>query len=617
MGAFDEFVRTLESLVNDEVSDAQIRETMETLLYIRPKSGTRLIPFHLNPTQEAFWGKRSNKTYVLKSRQSGQTTLTLAEMFARCILLPNQYCLVLAHRAESTERIFQIAMTFYHNLPAAVKNQLNGGRRPQVLSKREISFAANNSRLAVATAGSPDAARGLTLTYALLSEFAYWNTEAENAFSALMAAVVPNGIVRIETTPNVAASFPYQFWKRSVSGETGFSSYFLPWWDDVQNVAKEEIPPEEWTEEERTLASRVHLTGYQIAWRRQKMAEQHALFRKEYPEDSESGWLHSGETVFSVDRILDCWARDVPDPATASSEVLLPGERWLVPREQCETRLRDGARFVIGADPAEGTPDGDFSAVQVLERKTGEQVYAAHLRVPVYQFASHIAELGRALGNALLVVERNNHGHAVLQRLLNELNYPNLYFGDDGVPGSLMSAKAKALLITEMDRSFWEKSIVLRDPSTFNDLRSYVYNDRRQAQASAGAHDDLVTALLHANLGLVMTGGSLRYNEISYPKPPDMLEGTTQQELWYMAGPGVGYNGMLPFLPDVVHPTAPELGTPESQRPWGCVRCGGTEIRIIGPNVSCAGCGALLKQSELNAVMNTPKRVYGFAPGAR
>lgn len=610
---FDELIERVKGIDNETVDDDAIRNYIETYLYVRPKKGTSLVPLRFNEIQNWYWPRRTNADYILKYRQGGFSTITMAEYFARCCLVPNETVVILAHRAESTERLFSVVRLFYDRLPESEKVRINGGRKTaQVESKRELYFAGMNSRFLVSTAGSPDAARGLTLTSIHASEFAFWSTDiAEDAISALLGALVPDGRIRIETTPNVAASYAYEEWRRAMAGESMFHPVFLAWWDDPRNRASEPVDPDSLTQDELDLVQKKGLDLYQIGWRRRMILQQKAKFFREYPEDPEQCWQHSGSTVFNLDRVKSVWASDAPDPTAVTSELLAPGERWLVSYEDCLKRLESGRKFVIGADPAGGGEEGDFSAIQMLDAMNGEQVYAAHVRVPVYQFATVLNELGRTFGNALMVVERNNHGQAVLQRLLYDLEYPNLFYDyihvrSDDKAGILTNQAVKAQLIATLEHAFWEQSIVLRDPATYDQLRTYVYDDNQKAGATPGTHDDLVSALMCAVYGLVQQGAvtAPRATTVTIPgAAPKSVPETVSPEVfaksqvWFKVGAG-GRMLALPFIPEF---TAPSRVAPNKVQDlmWSCPSCGSTRVMDYGVAARCAVCGIQVDRNEI------------------
>src|ERR1035441_3997635 len=73
--------------------------------------------------------------------------------------------------------------------------------------------------------------------------------------------------------------------------------------------------------------------------------------------------------------------------------------------------------YIIGVDPAGGGAEGDYSGAQGIDR--GTRVQCAELRghFSHEELAEHVASLARDYNHALVAVERNNHGHAVLVAL--------------------------------------------------------------------------------------------------------------------------------------------------------------------------------------------------------
>src|SRR5262249_21749285 len=93
-----------------------------------------------------------------------------------------------------------------------------------------------------------------------------------------------------------------------------------------------------------------------------------------------------------------------------------------------------GRRYFMGADPADGNPTSDPSALEVLDAQTGEEVASLVGRFEPATLAAHIDTVGRWYNNAPVLVERNNHGHAVLLWLLDNSKLIRLC-GHDNRPG--------------------------------------------------------------------------------------------------------------------------------------------------------------------------------------
>jgi hypothetical protein len=232
----------------------------------------------------------------------------------------------------------------------------------------------------------------------------------------------------------------------------------------------------------------------QIAWRRQQMRRlpNPMAFRTEYPEDPLSGWLKEGRTVFHLPYVLDAFGGMPPAQADAA-----PGWREFVPPKADET-------YWIGVDPAEGVAGGDFSAIEVFDA-TGEQCAEWVGYVPIHQLAELIKTL--RYPPARIVVERNNHGHALLEHLVTS-GLP-LFYDRDRRPGLLSTRQAKAQWISRATHGFWQHRFRLHSYRLYQQLTQYVYDAEGHAGGPAHggdrvlAHDDLVSAFLLAVWELV------------------------------------------------------------------------------------------------------------------
>lgn len=160
-----------------------------------------------------------------------------------------------------------------------------------------------------------------------------------------------------------------------------------------------------------------------------------------------------------------------------------------------------GRMYVIGADPAEGNPQSDESAACVLDAVSGDQVAVWAGRIEPATFAHGLqvlAEYYSAPGNATgagasscgVLVERNNHGHAVLLAM-REAGSGAVLRGLDDQPGWLTTAKGKALAVDAGADVLRDGAPRLRDPET---LRQLLALSGSSLSAPSGDHDDRAMA---------------------------------------------------------------------------------------------------------------------------
>ena len=161
--------------------------------------------------------------------------------------------------------------------------------------------------------------------------------------------------------------------------------------------------------------------------------------------------------------------------------------------------------YVLGVDTAEGLGHGDYSCVQVIDGKEGEQVAIWHGRIPPDELAYEVYNIGIWYGNALCCVESNNHGLTTITQL-RQLGYPNLFRKRSlNKETNRMSQEfgwkttrtSKPLMIDDLGMALKNEELMLRCKDTMAELRTFVRNDR--GSMSGSPYDDRVMALALAN----------------------------------------------------------------------------------------------------------------------
>ncbi|MDT8068664.1 MAG: terminase [Terriglobia bacterium] len=459
--------------------DKNIREIlMRALLRIRDKQGG-LQPLVLNRAQHDYQRHCGKKNIVLKARQLGITTYVAARFFLRTITQPGTLTVQVAHDQRAAEQIFRIVYRFLENLPESLRKSLYTSRA----NVRQVVFPEIDCEYRVETASDRHAGRGLTIQNLHCSEVAMWPDGAA-ALAALRAAVPPGGEIVLESTPNGAAGAFYREWQNA--GETGYIRHFFPWWlDESYRVTGR--PVGALSEEERMLIEQHGLDEDQIAFRRDVKANFGARAREEFAEDAQTCFRSSGECVFELDTLEE-----------RLKNLVEPIERRDNGRLRIWLPFVAGRRFIIGVDPAGGGIDGDFACAQVVDRDTGLQCaeLLGHLRPE--ELAREIARLGREYGDALVAVERNNHGHAVLACLQLQERYANL-FHEGGGPrreaGWLTTAANRPPMLENLAAVLRANPSSLQSPRLLEQCRTFVRGKDGRAEAAAGSHDDAVMAM--------------------------------------------------------------------------------------------------------------------------
>jgi hypothetical protein len=199
-----------------------------------------------------------------------------------------------------------------------------------------------------------------------------------------------------------------------------------------------------------------------------------------------------------------------------------------------------GRRYVIGADPAEGNPTSDDSALVVLDVESREEVASLAGRFEPATFAAHLDVVGRYYGHARIMVERNNHGHAVLLWLRDHSDLVCLG-GHDGKMGWLSNSKGKPLLYAGAGEVLRDGEAVIHGLETFSQLASVEGSTLR---APEGQPDDRAMAFVLAVMGSLRM---LAWNPSGVDQGPCALTAPRSD----VFGPGYGQGPPVqnPLLP--------------------------------------------------------------------
>lgn len=449
---------------------------IERMLRVRDKSG-KLIPLRPNAMQREYVRSCGARNIVLKARQLGMTTWIAATFFLKTITHPGTLTVQVAHDQDSAEEIFRIVHRFLENLPETMQK---GPLKTSRANVRQLVFPRIDCEYRVETAADENAGRGLTIQNLHCSEVARWPRFGAEVLASLRAAVPPAGAVVLESTPNGAGGIFYEEWQRAE--ETGYTRHFFPWWLE-KRYSRQGVSVLPFTNEEEGLRRRYELSDGQIAFRREIRANFRGLARQEFAEDATSCFLESGECVFELGAIGRRIAELKPSCETRENGRLLV---WLPPMVGCE--------YIVGVDAAGGGTDGDFACAQVIERKSGLQCAELHGHFGPQELAVRVARLGREYGDALVVVERNNHGHAVLAHLTTSCGYENLY-RQGGQLGWLTSAVSRSPMIENFGALLAARPELFSSERLLNECRTFVRNASGSAGAASGAHDDCVMAM--------------------------------------------------------------------------------------------------------------------------
>lgn len=484
------------------------------LLDIVPKGGARQ-KFRLNPIQRMYCAARTPRDVILKARQIGMTTEEQARDVWCFLTVPGARVTMMVQSiddsdspARKAKRVFD---TYFESL-AGLGLRLNFGKGPA----GTWTLPERDAVLRIVEAGASKAAaqkkgRGDTVTRLHATELAFWEFPRESLLAVESSVVSPEmgGEVVYESTPNGVGGKFYDDVQAAARGAGGTTLHFYPWFQDPQYRVPlepgEHLEPE--TDREKQLAS-LGVSQEQLKWYRRKVQAtgSQADVDQEYPSDPDTCFLLSGRPFFSHEKVEEMRLAAMKGGPVATLHFRFDGAHgelrvWELPKK--------GSRYVVSLDPSEGT-GGDPLGGHVMERGTGHIVATLHgqfkphaaakaacLR-PTEQTAKsqppHIG-IGYWYNLAMVGVERNNHGHAVLQAIDREHHYPNVFRHHDQKPGWINNEVTRTKALSDLDNAIREGSLTTRDLATLGEMRTFITNARGRVEAARGSHDDLVLAL--------------------------------------------------------------------------------------------------------------------------
>ena len=501
---------------------------VQRFLVIIDKAG-HLVPLVLNEPQRRLYAVikreweagRPVRIIILKARQMGFSTLTAAIIFWMAATAHAVRCMVVAHKDEATDNLFQMYKRFYENLPEPIKPSLQASNAKELVfdkPSRASGAKGLGSRIRCATAGGKGVGRSHTLKALHLSEVAFWPGKKTQTLTGLLQAVpdLPGTLVIMESTANGFEEFKNR-WDAAVEtqreGGEGYIPIFFAW-HEMKEYRRKVPKGFQRTEEEEQLAKAYGLDDRQLAWRRWAIQNLCGgdldLFHQEYPASPEEAFISTGRCAFDKAALVlrleqvrkERWEEGAFRIQKSASGRIV-SFRWEAEKGG-PVRIRKGPEenvpYVLGGDTA-GTGSDKFAA-HVLDNRTGEQVAVVHHRFGERMFAEQVYCLGMHYNRALIGIEINYSTYP--EMVLEELEYPNLYVRERYDDYTGKTVKAFGFETTSLTRPILVDRLkdvakyhldTICDADTIREMLSFVYDEKWKASAEEGEHDDLVMSL--------------------------------------------------------------------------------------------------------------------------
>ena len=420
-----------------------------------------LIPFHLYPFQEKLLEDFEDNRFnvILKARQLGISTITAAYVAWMMMFHREKNVLVIATKFSTAANLVKKVKSIIKNLPDWLKIS-------NVDIDNRTSFVLSNGSQIKASSTSGDAGRSEALSLLVIDEAAHVEG-LDELWMGLYPTLSTGGRCIALSTPNGVGNWFHKIYVEAENKLNDFHPTILKW----------DVHPDRdqgWFEKETKNMS-----------------------RREIAQELECNFNMSGETVFSSEDI-EAYSSLLREPKYRTG---FDRNLWI-----WEERKQENS-YMISADVARG--DGkDYSVCHVFKLETMEIVAEYQGKCTPDIFSRILYDLGLEYGNALLVIENNSVGFAVLDKV-KERQYPNLYHSvksthefveeyqadqmSNAVPGFSMTSKTRPLIVAKMEEFIRNNLVKVYSSRLLSEMRTFIWNNGKP-ESMRSYNDDLIIA---------------------------------------------------------------------------------------------------------------------------
>ena len=414
----------------------------------------QLIPFDFYDYQKRLYQayNSSNRVIVLAPRQSGKSVFTIAYLLWYATFNELKNIVLVANKEKTAKKTLKKLKEMYKNLPFFMKqgviewNQMN------------ISFENGSNIYAESTSSSGN--RGDSVSILYIDEAAIippnlWEEFYTSVYPTISA--IKSAKIIISSTPK-GFNFFYNMWNLAKNGQSDFTPFRVYW---------NEIPGRDERYREKTIND---LGGGSRGLRK---------WKQEY----ECSFVGSGGSLIESDYLEKMNAGVILDSRYDDSFKI-----YEYPEEN--------RNYILVCDVAEGN-GGDYSTIQVLKIKSKEQLEQVAVyknnEVKTNEFNVVIKLIGEYYNNALVIVEANTFGREILNRLVYDDSYDNVYYDNElDDYGIKMTKSSKKIGNSFLKSNIEKEKFIIQDYESINEFSTYV-KVRDSYEADKGQHDDLVT----------------------------------------------------------------------------------------------------------------------------
>lgn len=500
---------------------------------------SNLITFNRNPAQAHFNKNKHSKNIILKSRRIGFTTDAGLNQMDDTLFNKNFNSLFISYDDPSSKKVFdEIIMLAWQHFPLQRAFQVDMSNANQL----KLDFGDKTfSSIEVKSSG-----RGGRYNSLHISEFAKicakYPQKATEILSGTIPSLTPNGLLTIESTAEGETGLFHDMfwdaWQRTNSnlplGPQDYKAHFYNWQWDLQEINQIKQPdaqiPKEFSDYQRKHNEKAALhpntykpiTDIELTfwfYKYLSLGKKWSLLLQEYPTTPEEAFISSGSKLF--------------DSQSLEKQKIYEKTPNQIGDWKFFDEPKPNHTYIIGADPSEGVSRDHSAAVIIDMAPKIPRVVATYKNnlIPPDLFAFELRNQGIAYSYALILVERNNTGHATLTQL-KQIYPPEFIYKEENDTredtqyterlGWSTNMVTKPKMFYELSTAINELLLEIPDQQLVHEARIYDRNSlgRTKADPDASNHFDLLTALAIAFQGRAAVTISSTVIQTVQPKGP-------------------------------------------------------------------------------------------------
>jgi hypothetical protein len=434
-----------------------------------PTKGT--LPFETYPFQDDTLTDFINydRSIVLKSRQMGISTLVAGYSLWLMTFHESKDILCLSITQETAKAIVTKVRFGNDNLPSWLKQK--------IILDNQLSLKLKNGSQIKAVSSTGASGRSAALSLLIIDEAAFIQN-AQDLWLSAQSTLSTGGKAIILSTPNGVGNFFHKMWMESEEDLNDFRRITLPW----------HLHPDRdqsWRDNQTKL-----------------------LGERGAAQECDCVFSTSGDTVIEIP-VLDWHLKNtVKEPQEKRG---IDRGLWIWEYAQ------ESKSYMVTADVARGDGD-DFSAAQVIDIESMEQVAEYKGKIPTKDYAKLLMSISTEYNSSLLVIENANVGWAVIQEVIDK-SYSNLFYSSADLqyvdvenqitnklgteeknmkPGFTTSGKTRPLIISKLEAYVRDKDVIIRSSRLIDELKVFIWKNSGtnvKAEAMSGYNDDLVISM--------------------------------------------------------------------------------------------------------------------------